>query len=121
MVRWPGGCFADEYNWRDGVGPAKNRVTTVNTNWGGVTEPNSFGTDEFMDFAQQIGSEAYISLNVGSGTVQEANDWLGYMTATAPASAARDRAANGHAAPYKVKYVGLGQRDVGLRRTAHRR
>jgi alpha-N-arabinofuranosidase len=113
VVRWPGGCFADEYNWRDGVGPAKNRVTTVNTNWGGVTEPNSFGTDEFMDFAQQIGSEAYISLNVGSGTVQEANDWLAYMTAVAPASAARDRAANGHAAPYRVKYVGLGNEMWG--------
>lgn len=113
VVRWPGGCFADEYHWRDGVGSAGERVTTVNTNWAGASEPNTFGTDEFMDFARQIGSEAYISVNVGSGTVQEAQDWLDYMTAVPPASAAKERAANGHAEPYKVKYVGLGNEMWG--------
>ncbi|MFX5709934.1 alpha-N-arabinofuranosidase, partial [Acinetobacter baumannii] len=65
-VRWPGGCFADEYHWRDGIGPAAKRRVQVNTNWGGVPEPNSFGTDEFMDFADQIGADAYVSVNVGS-------------------------------------------------------
>ena len=113
VVRWPGGCFADEYHWRDGVGPAAKRVTTVNTNWGNTVEPNTFGTDEFMDFAGQVGAEAYISVNVGSGTVEEAGDWLGYMTAAAPATAAKERAANGHAAPYRVKYLGLGNESWG--------
>jgi len=112
-VRWPGGCFADEYHWRGGIGPAAKRVTTVNTNWGNSVEPNSFGTDEFMDFAGQIGAEAYISVNVGSGTVQEASEWLEYMTAAAPAIAASERAANGHAAPYRVKYLGLGNESWG--------
>ena len=113
VVRWPGGCFADEYHWRDGIGPAARRKTTVNTNWGGTVEPNTFGTDEFMDFVGQIGAEAYVSVNVGSGTVQEANDWLGYMTATAPATDAKERVANGHAAPYRVKYLGLGNESWG--------
>ena len=113
VVRWPGGCFADEYHWRDGVGPTAKRVTTVNSNWGMTVEPNSFGTDEFMDFARQIGAEAYISVNVGSGTVEEANDWLGYVTAAAPATAAKERVANGHAAPYRVKYLGLGNESWG--------
>jgi alpha-L-arabinofuranosidase len=113
VVRWPGGCFADEYHWRDGIGPAAKRITTVNTNWANSVEPNSFGTDEFMDFANQVGAEAYISVNLGSGTVQEANDWLAYMTATAPASAAKERAANGHAAPYRIKYLGIGNESWG--------
>ena len=113
VVRWPGGCFADEYHWRSGIGPANKRVTTVNSNWGGSTEPNTFGTDEFMDFANQVGAEAYISVNVGSGTVEEANDWVAYMTAAAPATAASERVANGHAAPYKIKYLGLGNESWG--------
>ena len=113
VVRWPGGCFADEYHWRNGVGPAAKRVTTVNTNWANAVEPNTFGTDEFMDFAQQIGAEAYLSVNMGSGTVEEANDWLSYMTSVAPATAAAERAANGHKAPYKIKYLGLGNEMWG--------
>ena len=113
VVRWPGGCFADEYHWHNGVGPANKRVTTVNSNWANAVEPNSFGTDEFMDFAAQIGSEAYISVNVGSGTVQEASEWLEYMTGVAPSTAAGERAANGHKAPYKVKYLGLGNEMWG--------
>ena len=113
VVRWPGGCFADEYHWRDGIGPANKRVTTVNTNWGNSVESNTFGSHEFMDFADQIGAEAYLSVNVGSGTVQEASDWLGYMTAAAPATAAKERAANGRAAPYRVKYLGLGNESWG--------
>lgn len=113
VVRWPGGCFADEYHWRDGVGPADQRVKTVNTTWAGAVEPNTFGTDEFMDFTQQIGAEVYLSINVGSGTIKEAADWLAYMTAVAPATAAMERAANGHKEPYKVKYLGLGNEMWG--------
>ena len=107
-VRWPGGCFADEYHWRDGIGGPEARRATTNANWGDAGEPNTFGTDEFMDFVDQIGSEAYLSVNVGSGTVGEAADWLAYMTAPAATAAGHDRAANGHAEPYKVRFLGLG-------------
>src|SRR5579872_1760899 len=96
-VRWPGGCFADEYHWRKGIGP--RRVVSLNPNWGGVTEPNTFGTHEFMDFLEQIGSEAYLSVNVGSGTPSEAAEWLEYVTAAQPTSLAQERTANGHPAP----------------------
>ena len=105
-VRWPGGCFADEYHWRKGIGP--QRAITLNPNWGGVIEPNSFGTHEFMDFIDQIGSDAYVSVNVGSGTPQEASEWLEYMTAAQPTTLVKERAANGHPAPYKVGYLGIG-------------
>lgn len=105
-VRWPGGCFADEYHWRKGIGP--RRQVTLNPNWGGVTEPNTFGTHEFMDFIEQIGSRAYLSINVGSGTTQEAAEWLEYMTASQPTSLAKERAANGHPQPYEMPYLGIG-------------
>ncbi len=107
-VRWPGGCFADEYHWRKGIGPAAQRTVSLNPNWGGVTEPNTFGLHEFMDFVDQIGSEAYLSANVGSGTPQEAAEWLEYMTTAQPTTLAKERAANGHPAPYKVAYLGIG-------------
>jgi alpha-N-arabinofuranosidase len=112
-VRWPGGCFADEYHWRKGIGSADRRVVTLNPNWGGVVEPNTFGTHEFMDFLEQIGSEAYISLNVGSGTPQEASEWLEYMTSAHPTTLAEERAANGHPAAYKVSYLGIGNESWG--------
>jgi alpha-N-arabinofuranosidase len=105
-VRWPGGCFADEYHWRKGVGP--RRPATLNPNWGGVIESNRFGTHEFMDFVEQIGAEAYISVNVGSGTPREAAEWLEYLTAAQPTALAEERAANGHPAPYKIAYLGIG-------------
>jgi alpha-N-arabinofuranosidase len=107
-VRWPGGCFADEYHWRHGIGPAENRRKTINSNWGGSVEPNTFGTDEFMDFVHQIDSEAYLSVNLGSGTVQEAAEWIEYMTADPATTAGKERAANGHTEPYRIKYLGLG-------------
>jgi alpha-N-arabinofuranosidase len=107
-VRWPGGCFADEYHWRKGLGPLDKRVVTLNPNWGGVTEPNTFGTHEFMDFIDQIGSEAYISVNVGSGTPQEAAEWLEYLTTDQPTTLAKERATDGHPAPYKVGFLGIG-------------
>jgi alpha-L-arabinofuranosidase len=105
-VRWPGGCFADGYHWRDGIGA--QRVVRLNPDWGGVIEPNTFGTHEFMDFIDQIGSEAYVSVNVGSGTPHEASDWLEYMTAAQATTLEKERAANGHPAPYKVALLGLG-------------
>jgi len=105
-VRWPGGCFADEYHWRKGIG--QQRTVTLNPNWGGVIEPNTFGTHEFMDFLDQIGSEAYLSVNVGSGTPQEASEWLEYLTTAQPTTLAKERVANGHPAPYKVAFLGIG-------------
>ena len=105
-VRWPGGCFADEYHWRKGIGP--QRTITLNPNWGGVIEPNTFGTHEFMDFLDQIGAEAYLSVNVGSGTPQEAAEWLEYLTTAQPTTLAKERTANGHPAPYKVVFLGIG-------------
>jgi alpha-L-arabinofuranosidase len=112
-VRWPGGCFADEYHWREGIGAAANRPARVNASWGGVIEPNSFGTHEFMDFVDQLGADVFLSVNVGSGTVQEAADWLEYLTADKPTTLQKERAANGHAAPYKIKYLGLGNENWG--------
>jgi alpha-N-arabinofuranosidase len=105
-VRWPGGCFADEYHWRNGIGP--DRPATLNPNWGGVIETNAFGTHEFMDFVEQIGSEAYLSINVGSGTPQEAAEWLEYLTTDQPTALAKLRAANGHPAPYTIAFLGIG-------------
>ena len=110
-VRWPGGCFADEYHWRKGIGPAGARPATLNPNWGGVIEPNAFGTHEFMDFLGQIGSEAFISVNVGSGAPQEAAEWLEYLTAAQQTTLAKERAANGHPAPYQVAYLGIGNEN----------
>jgi alpha-N-arabinofuranosidase len=107
-VRWPGGCFADEYHWRNGIGPHAKRGITVNGSWGNALEKNDFGTDEFFDFIHQIGSQAYISVNMGSGSVKEAADWMAYMTADAGTTAGAERAANGHPAPYEVKFLGLG-------------
>lgn len=99
-VRWPGGCFADQYNWRRGVGPERKPA--------GAGEPNTFGTDEFMDFAQQIGTDAYISVNLGSSTAQDADEWLEYMTSSTDHALGAERAKNGHPEPYKVAILGLG-------------
>lgn len=112
-VRWPGGCFADEYHWRDGIGPAEKRRVQVNSNWGGVPESNAFGTAEFMDFAEQIGADAYVSVNVGSGSPEEAAAWLEYMTAEKDTTLAKERIANGHKAPWKVALLGLGNENWG--------
>ncbi len=109
MVRWPGGCFADEYHWRDGIGPRAKRPVKVNTNWGGVTEDNSFGTHEFMGFVEKLGAEAYVSANLGSAPPAETAQWVEYLTAPADTTVlAKERAANGRAAPWKVEYLGIG-------------
>ncbi len=105
-IRWPGGCYADNYHWRDGIG--KTRNARVNASWGGVIDSNDFGTGEYMDFLDQVGADAYVSVNVGSGTVKEGADWLEYMTANQPTALEQERASNGHPAPYKVAYMGIG-------------
>jgi alpha-N-arabinofuranosidase len=111
-VRWPGGCFADQYHWRDGIGTPEERNSRINVSWGGAPEPNSFGTHEFFDFINQIGSEAFISANVGSGTVQESADWLEYLTATG-STLAEERSDNGHSEPYDVEFWGIGNEVWG--------
>lgn len=107
VIRWPGGCFADEYNWREGVGPRSKRPVKINTNWGKVVEPNSFGTHEFLDFAELVGAEPYISGNVGSASPRELAEWVEYVTSPA-GSLASERAANGRKDPWKLPYIGLG-------------
>jgi len=107
VIRWPGGCFADEYNWREGVGPRAKRPVKINTHWGKVTEPNTFGTHEFLDFAELLGAEAYISGNVGSAAPRELAEWVEYVTSLA-GSLATERAANGRKEPWKLPYIGLG-------------
>jgi len=82
-LRWPGGCFADEYHWKDGIGPHEKRPSIINTHWGGVVENNHFGTHEFMDLCEQLGTDAVVCGNVGSGTVQEMMEWVEYMTSAA--------------------------------------
>lgn len=112
-VRWPGGCYGDDYHWRYGVGPKDQRRATINASWGGTIENNHFGSHEFFDFLDQIGAEAFLSINIGSGTVEEAADWLEYLTSDKPSSLAQQRAANGHPAPYRIKYLGLGNENWG--------
>jgi alpha-L-arabinofuranosidase len=113
VLRWPGGCFADGYHWRDGIGPRKERPVSVNTNWGNVTDSNAFGTHEFMDLMEQLGSEAYISVNVGSGTPQEARDWVEYMTSDSESTLANLRRKNGRDKPWKISFIGVGNEPWG--------
>ena len=120
-VRWPGGCFADQYHWRKGIGPADKRPATLNSAWGGVVDTNSFGTDEFMDFMQQIGSQPYVSVNVGSGTPQEASEWLEYMTAAAPTALAKGARRQRTSRSLQGWLHGHRERKLELRRRHDRR
>ena len=113
VLRWPGGCFADEYHWRDGIGPKETRKKMVNTHWGGVTEDNSFGTHEFFELCEQIGCKTYINGNVGSGSVQEMSEWVEYMTFDGVSPMAELRKQNGHEKPWKVDYFGVGNENWG--------
>lgn len=112
VMRWPGGCFADEYHWRDGIGPAKDRPTQVNNNWGGTIEDNSFGTNEFFNLCELLGCEPYLSGNVGSGSVEELAQWVEYITAE-DGPMARLRKENGREKPWKLKYLGVGNESWG--------
>jgi alpha-N-arabinofuranosidase len=113
ILRWPGGCFADEYHWRDGIGPMEKRPTMFNSHWGGVVENNHFGTHEFLDMCEMLGIEPYICVNVGSGAVKEAQDWVEYMTSDASSPMANLRRANGRDKPWKVHYVAVGNESWG--------
>lgn len=113
VLRWPGGCFADDYHWRDGIGPKEDRPYMVNTNWGGVVENNHFGTHEFFELCDQLGTEPYICGNVGSGTVQEMRDWVEYMTFGGDSPLANERRKNGREEPWKLKWFGVGNENWG--------
>jgi alpha-L-arabinofuranosidase len=113
VIRWPGGCFADTYHWRDGIGPRNQRPSIVNSTWGGVTEDNSFGTHEFLLLCELLGAEPYICLNVGSGTVQEASDWVEYINSNTSSPMTELRKKNGREKPWNVKYWAVGNESWG--------
>ena len=113
VLRWPGGCFADEYHWKDGIGPKENRKKMINTHWGGVVEDNSFGTHEFFELCRQLGCKTYINGNLGSGTVQEMSEWVEYMTFNGVSPMADLRKKNGHEEPWTIDYFGVGNENWG--------
>jgi alpha-N-arabinofuranosidase len=113
VLRWPGGCFADEYHWKEGIGPRQSRPAMINTHWGMVKETNAFGTHEFLDLCEQLGCEAYIAGNVGSGTVEEMQDWVEYMTSDADSEMGNLRRENGRDKPWRVKFFGVGNENWG--------
>jgi len=113
VLRWPGGCFADEYHWKDGIGPREDRPSMVNTHWGGVTENNHFGTHEFLDLCEQLDCEPFITGNVGSGTVQELSEWVEYVNFDGVSPMADLRRKNGREEPWRVKYWGVGNENWG--------
>src|SRR5579862_4894649 len=113
VLRWPGGCYADDYHWRDGIGPAEKRPKRVNIHWGGYVEDGSFGTHEFIDLCKQIGAEPYLAGNVRSGSPHELRDWVEYCNYPQGSTLAEERAANGAREPFKVKYWGVGNESWG--------
>jgi alpha-N-arabinofuranosidase len=112
-LRWPGGCFADEYHWKDGIGPREKRPKMINTHWGGVTEDNSFGTHEFLDLCEQLGAEPYICGNVGSGSVEEMSKWVEYVNFDGVSPMADLRRSNGREKPWNVRFWGVGNENWG--------
>jgi alpha-N-arabinofuranosidase len=113
VLRWPGGCFADTYHWKDGIGPRNERPKIKNVFWGGVVEDNSFGTHEFLDLCEMLGCDAYISANVGSGTVLEMVQWIEYMTSPEDVEMANLRRSNGREKPWNVRFLGIGNESWG--------
>ena len=113
VLRWPGGCFADEYHWKDGIGPRAHRPSMINTHWGNVVEDNAFGTHEFFDLCEQVGCEAYVCGNVGSGSPREMMEWVEYMTSDADSPMANLRRQNGREKPWRLKYFGVGNESWG--------
>jgi alpha-L-arabinofuranosidase len=112
-LRWPGGCFGDEYHWSDGIGPRDQRPKRVNTTWGMVTEDNSFGTHEFLELCELIGCEPYVAGNVGTGTPLEMANWIEYLNFNGDSKLAQLRKANGHPTPFKVSFWGVGNESWG--------
>ena len=112
-LRWPGGCFADDYHWKDGIGPREERPRMVNSHWGDIVEDNSFGTHEFMDLVELLDTEAYVNGNVGSGTVAEMSEWIEYLTRADDSPMASLRRENGRDEPWKVPYFGIGNEAWG--------
>ena len=112
-LRWPGGCFADTYHWKDGIGPQQQRASIVNIHWGGVTEDNSFGTHEFMKLTELLDCDAYINGNVGSGSPREMSEWVEYLTSDSDSPMTRLRKQNGREEPWKVKYFAIGNENWG--------
>jgi len=112
VLRWPGGCFADEYHWRDGIGPRDKRPRRPNASWGGV-DSNAFGTHEFMDLCETLGADAYVNGNVGTGTPQEMMEWIEYMTSDSDSDLANLRRRNGREKPWKLPYFGVGNETWG--------
>ena len=119
VLRWPGGCFAEFYNWRDGIGPKECRSKIVNATWGGVVEDNSFGTHEFMDLCQQVGCEPYIAVNVGTGSPREAAEWAAYMADGEKSPMADLRRKNGREEPWDLTYYGIGNENWGFMRAEY--
>ncbi len=113
LIRWPGGCFADEYHWRNGIGPRDKRPVTVNASWGNVTDNNAFGTHEFFDLAEILGSQVYINGNLGTGTPQEMAEWLEYMTSPSQSTLANLRRQNGRDEPWKIDFFAVGNESWG--------
>ncbi len=113
VIRWPGGCFADEYHWRDGIGPRDQRPQRKNNWWAGSPETNAFGTHEFMDFAEQVGADPYLSINVGSSNPTEMREWVEYMTSADQDTLANERRKNGRDAPWKTPFIGFGNEAWG--------
>ncbi|MNO25529.1 Intracellular exo-alpha-L-arabinofuranosidase 2 [compost metagenome] len=113
VLRWPGGCFADEYHWEDGIGPKSERARMINNNWGGVEENNHFGTHEFLRLCELLDTEPYISGNVGSGAVREMQQWVEYMTFDGESPMANLRKQNGQEQPWKLQFFGVGNENWG--------
>jgi len=112
-LRWPGGCYADDYHWRDGVGPRDQRPRRVNIHWGQVVDTNAFGTHEFLNLCELVGAEPYLAGNVGSGTPQEMRDWIEYITYDGDSQLANERRKNGRERPWKLPYLGVGNENWG--------
>jgi alpha-N-arabinofuranosidase len=121
VLRWPGGCFADIYHWKDGIGPKTDRPPIINKFWGNVVEDNSFGTHEFLDLCEMLGAEPYLAINVGSGSAEEAFDWVEYVTSDKESEMVMLRKKNGRYEPWKVRFWGIGNENWGCggNMTAH--
>src|SRR5438270_10340886 len=113
VLRWPGGCFADDYHWRDGIGPPGRRPKRVNIHWGNYVEDNSFGTHEFIGLCRLLGAEPYFAGNVGSGSPGELRDWVEYCNFPANSTLAEERARNGSAEPFRIRFWGVGNESWG--------